>query len=252
MEQSRRTFTRDMLGSLLVFSLMESLSAGGLFGKSIKPIAAKWLVDLDHLSQDLRGKKLKQPDWHQKIAELFARVDLEDVLRTIDYDRLAQGIKLPADREAARAIDLPKIEGIPEDLSFVTLFFALRKDAAIVPHAHQNLATMHLILDGTVRLQQFDRVHSDAEFLIIKPTIDKTATRRDLSLITDEKDNVHWFKGISERTFTFNIGIYGVDPKEKTVYREYLDPLGGEKLSDGSVRAKRIKQDQAYRLYGRV
>jgi hypothetical protein len=109
---------------------------------------------------------------------------------------------------------------------------------------------MHLILDGNVRLRQYDRVHSDNDHIVIRQTIDKTATRKDMSTISDEKDNVHWFEGVSDRTFTFNVGIYGLSPDNETIYREYLDPERGENLPDGTIRAPRLSREEAYRRYG--
>ena len=39
--------------------------------------------------------------------------------------------------------------------------------------------------------------------------------------------------------------------KEIITGRDYVDPLGGEKLKDGLIRARRIEVKEAYKLYGK-
>ena len=49
----------------------------------------------------------------------------------------------------------------------------------------------------------------------------------------------------------FNIGVFGINPSESFTGRDYIDPLGGEKLRDGLIRARRIEVKEAYKLYGK-
>jgi hypothetical protein len=49
----------------------------------------------------------------------------------------------------------------------------------------------------------------------------------------------------------FNIGVFGINPSKDFSGRDYVDPLGGEKLGDGLIRARRLKAKEAYRLYGK-
>jgi hypothetical protein len=49
----------------------------------------------------------------------------------------------------------------------------------------------------------------------------------------------------------FSIAVYRIDPAKAFEGREYIDPLGGEKKSDGTIRAPRIDVNQAYKKYGR-
>jgi len=42
-------------------------------------------------------------------------------------------------------VKFPKIEGIPEKFAFGQQIFALKKDRAVVPHGHNNMATAFLI-----------------------------------------------------------------------------------------------------------
>ena len=53
---SRRSFQQQTLGSLLTWSLLETLFSGDAFADEVKPVAAKWLIELNKMSLDLKGK----------------------------------------------------------------------------------------------------------------------------------------------------------------------------------------------------
>ncbi len=70
--------------------------------------------------------------------------------------------------------------------------------------------------------------------------------------VSDDKDNVHWFKATSDVAFTFNIGVYGIEQAVKFSGRQfYLDPSGGEKLGDGTLRVRHLTSEEAHKLYGK-
>ena len=93
-EISRRQFARDTLGTLVTFSLLETLFQHDLLGQEVRPAAAQWLRDIEQLGRDVKGQKLEQVAWQQKVEELFQQVPLVDILALIDFDRLAAGAKL--------------------------------------------------------------------------------------------------------------------------------------------------------------
>ncbi len=108
-----------------------------------------------------------------------------------------------------------------------------------------------MMLKGQAHSWQFERVSDEAQYLMIKPTIDKVLSVGAVSTISDGKDNIHWFKALGEPVFMFNIGVFGINASEGFTGRDYIDPLGGEKLKDGLIRARRIEVKEAYKLYGK-
>jgi hypothetical protein len=48
----------------------------------------------------------------------------------------------------------------------------------------------------------------------------------------------------------FNVAVFGLDGTKNFTGRDYIDPLGGEKLGDGTIRARRITDKEAFKLYG--
>ena len=70
MTLSRRQFGQDTLGALLTYSLLDMLLARDALGEQSKALAAKWIKDLNDLSQDVKGKKFSQVQWQKKAIAL--------------------------------------------------------------------------------------------------------------------------------------------------------------------------------------
>jgi hypothetical protein len=247
MSISRRNFHQQALGSLLTWSLLDTLFTGDAFGQEVKPVAAKWLKELNEMSLDLKAKKLGQLDWQKKVEQLFSMVDLPEILKFIDFEKLTQNVKAVDRGEISLHANLPKVEGLPTELVFGHQVFALNQDRSVVPHGHDNMATAFLILQGDFHGRHYDRLEDEKEHLIIAPTIDRSFGPGEYSTVTDLKDNVHWFRAKNDKAFIFNIHVMSVKPGRTG--RVYIDP-DGEKISNGRIRAKKIDHAQANKLYG--
>jgi hypothetical protein len=248
---SRRDFAKSMLGTVFSMSLISSLCEAQALKGSVKPIAHKWLFEMEHLSKDLRANKIKQTEWQDEIESLLGQADLADLLKAIDYNRLAKSTKLFDDHETAEDVSFANIKRLPDELSFAPYFYGMKKGVSVVPHGHHNMTTMHMILKGEAHNWHYDRISDELEFLIIKPTKDRVLKSGNVSTISNDRDNIHWFKALTEPVFMFNIGIYPLDPKITTTGRDYIDPNNGENLKDGSIRVPRISGENAYKIYGK-
>lgn len=247
---SRREFARYSLGSLLTYSLLETLYHNDAFGAAVKPETEKWLLDVHRLGQDLKVQKLKQTQWQEQVEALFGKVDLPDLLRAIDFDRLAKGLELPERGARQLGFKFPKVEGLPTNLVFGKQIFAMKKGRSVVPHGHNNMATAFLILKGNFHGRHYDRVHDEPEHMLIKPTIDRSFAAGEHSSISDDKDNVHWFLAKDEPAFIFNIHVMNIRPKKgEPTGRVYVDP-NGEKVRGDLVRAPLLDYEEAHRRYG--
>jgi hypothetical protein len=198
----------------------------------------------------VKGQKLQQVEWQKKIEELYSQVDLPDLLRLIDFDRLSAKVEYVDNGARSLRFDFQPLPGVPSRMAFGRQIFAVKQDRSVVPHGHNNMTTAFLILKGEFRGRHYDRVQDEPQHLIIKPTIDRKFAPGDCSTISDHKDNIHWFQATSETAFIFNIHVLGVNPESKTSSgRVYLDP-NGEKLADGLIRARRVDYDTVHKLYG--
>jgi len=240
-----------MLGSLMTFSLVKSLDKADALANPVTPVVRKWLIEMEDTTQGMKQGRLKPIEWQQQIESLLSRVELKDILSAIDYDRLARNAIFPEDHESAEDVNLSQNEGLPAELGFAPYFYAMRKGVAIVPHGHRNMVSMHMMLKGRAHGWQFERVSDEAQYLTIKPTTDHVLDVGAVSTISDQRGNIHWFKALSEPVFMFNIGVFGIDPAQGFTGRDYIDPLGGEKLKGGLIRARRLEAKEAYKLYGK-
>ena len=246
---TRRGFTTRTLGALLTYTLLEDLANQDLFADEVKPITRKWLTNVNDLARSVKNKKIKQVAWQKQVEELFEKVELADLLKMVDFKKLTKGTKFVESGARSLRFEFPKIEGLPTDYVFGRQIFALKKGRSVVPHGHDNMATAFLILDGKLRGRHYDRVEDREKEYVIRPTIDKTFGPGGHSSISDYKDNVHWFKALSDKAFIFNIHVLDVTPGAKRSGRIYVDP-NGEKLKGGLIRARKLAYKEAHDLYG--
>ncbi len=246
----RRDFSKQALGSLLTFSLLETLAGNDLFAESVKPVTTKWLTQVNELARQVKGQSIKQEEWQKQTEGLFRKVNLPDLLKLIEFDRLTKNLKMVDNGARSLRFKFPKVDGLPKDYVFGKQIFALKKGRSVVPHGHNNMATAFLILKGDLAGKHYDRLKDEKTHFLIKPTIDRKFGPAEYSSITDYKDNIHWFKAITEPAFIFNIHVLNIRPGSKLpTGRVYLDPHG-EKLKGGIIRAKRVGYKQAHELYG--
>ena len=245
----RRNFGKQTLGSLLTFSLLETIMEADALAESVKPIAANWLAEVNRMSVDLKGEKLQQTEWQEQVEKLFAHVEVSEFLSYVDFPTLTKNIKFKERGERSFRAQFPKVEGLPTELIFGHQMFALRKDRSVVPHGHNNMATAFLVLQGEFEGRHYDRLEDHKDHMIIQPTIDRTFTRGEFSTVSDHKDNVHWFKTTSDTGYIFNIHVLNVDPEIKRSGRVYIDPFG-EKLAGGKIKAEKLRSADAFRKFG--
>ena len=248
--ETRREFGARLLRSLIGFGLVETLWARGLLAAGDEAAVGKWFAELSEMTNDLRGRKLKDVEFQARMEELYRRVDLPALIRAVRLDDLERTTRLPDNGAANLGFDLGNVEGVPAELRFGKQIFGLKKGRSIVPHGHSNMCTGFIVLKGTFHGRHYDRMATEADHYVIKPTIDREFRPGELSTISDHKDNVHWFQALSETGFVFNVHVIGYDPGiQETSGRLYLDP-DGEKLVGGLVRAKKMTSSECHRKYG--
>jgi hypothetical protein len=248
---SRRAFTESTLASLLGYAFLETVFRGEAFSDEMKLVARKWLADLNAMGQDLKDRKFTQVEWQKKVEELFTAVDVTEFLKFIDFEKLTANVKYPTSGERSLRARFPQVEGLPTSFVFGHQVFALGKGRSVVPHGHNNMATAFLILKGDFHGRLYDRLEDpDNDHMIIRPTTDRKFGVGEVSTISDDKDNVHWFKAETDAAYIFNIHVNNITPNfPRPTGRVYVDP-NGEKLSDGRIRARKVGSEEIYKIYG--
>jgi hypothetical protein len=143
------------------------------------------------------------------------------------------------------------VEGLPR--KFGTKVFGMAQGRAIVPHGHQNMASMHVVLAGEFRLRHFERVEDQPGHLVLRPSIDRASKPGDLSSISDQRDNVHWLVATKGPAYTFDLIVVGLDPARGFDWKmDHVDVDRAERLEGGLLRARRVEFEEAIRLYGKT
>ncbi|MBX3398159.1 MAG: hypothetical protein KF873_05425 [Gemmataceae bacterium] len=249
MTADRRQFAKTALGSLVAYGFLETCWANNLFAESVKPTIDAWFKDLVAMTKDLRGRKLTDLEFQKKMEELYARVNLEALCGFVKLDEIEKTKKLPDSGALSAGFDFKKIPDLGE-VTFGKQIFGCKKDRSIVPHGHLNMCTGFIILKGEWHGRHYDRLETGKDHYIVKPTIDRKFKPGELSTISDHKDNVHWFKAVSERAYIFNVHVTGYDPEIKgNSGRLYVDP-DGEKLAGGLVKAPKMTSEACHKKYG--
>jgi hypothetical protein len=185
----------------------------------------------------------------KKIEELYAKVELQDILKFIDFDNLIKGFDYPDLGVSTKPVKLPKLNGLPERTVFVKKIFGMKKDRAIIPHGHSNMASAHLILNSEMHLRHYEKIHQEGQNLIIKPSIDRIAKVGDSSSISDEKDNVHWFIAKTETAFTFDVIMLDLNDKNYDIHN--LDIYESEDQKNGTLKVPILDVQTALKKYGK-
>ena len=249
-ELSRRNFATMSLGSMMTYSLVESLFSSDAFDAKIRPVTNKWLTDLNDLSRSVKAGKLRQVEWQMKVEELFAKVELKELLKLIDFENFKKRARFSEQGERGNAFSFPKVEGVPTSLEFGKQIFALKKGQSVIPHGHNNMTTAFMILQGDFRGRHYQRLEDGEKDIMIRPTIDEKFGPGDCSTVSDFRDNIHWFKALTGPAFVFNVHVLNIrDRKKFGSGRIYVDPTG-EKLRGGMIRAPRISRRKAKKLFG--
>ena len=245
----RREFSKGILATVASWALIDSLFAFDAIGKEIKPITDHWAIKLNEFCSDLKTNSLTTIQWQLKIGELFEKIELEEILKFISFDHLIKGFEYPELGVATKTINFPKLNGLPEETVFVKKIFGMKKNRAIIPHGHSNMASAHLILQGEMHLRHYEKIQQDGQNLIIKPSVDQIAKVGESSSISDEKDNVHWFIANTETAFTFDVIMLDLNNKSYDIHN--LDIYESEDLKNGTLKVPILDVQTALKKYGK-
>lgn len=246
--QTRRSL---LVGSISVFAayalLAETARASEPFPRGMN--ARRWIERQDEIARALARGEMSQTDWHAEIGLLAGEVDIAELAAEINRGQMIDAGAPHGHDPKKRFVRFIGDDGAPRTLAYGAALFSFGPESVITPHAHRHMASAHMVLEGKVRVRTFDRVASEDGALIIRPTADHIAAVGEAAAMTSAKDNVHWFTPASESAMTFDVIIDGLDAGEKRYVIEPVDPLAGERLADGSIRAPILSFDESMRRY---
>ena len=243
------TNRRSLIAHLGAVTSLLGVSGGssafaGSKGREVERLISR----IDEVSGALRGELISVTDWRVGIDELLSQIPPEDLMRGIDFDRLARRIGFAELGVTTARIDF----GVNESrkLDFLPKLFAVDTGRSILPHGHANMVSAHLPLSGSFRLRQYDQLSRDEQSLTIRPTVDQTIRSGDLSSIGEDDDNVHWFIA-QEPSYTFDVIVTGLDETARQPYDIFnLDMAEAERVEGDALRVPRLTVSEALIKYG--
>lgn len=245
----RRAFSKALMTTITSYALMDSLFAVEGISKRIRPLTDHWVIQLNEYCLDLHKTAITPSEWQSFIGQLYQKIPLADLLQFIDFDNLIKGFTYPDLGVNTRQVNFPKLAGLPSQTVFYKKVFGMKKDRAIIPHGHTNMASAHLVINGGLHLRHYEKLASEDEHLIIKPTVDRAVKRGDFSSISDQKDNVHWFIANTETAFTFDVILLDLAGQPFDI--QNIDIYAKQDLRNGTLRVPVLDVQTALKKYGK-
>jgi hypothetical protein len=250
---NRRHFGVQLLGSLATWGLLQRAIPLRALARAASPVDG-WLRELHARCRDLGETTITPVEWQEAVEALQRRIPLDDLLAAIDFDQLVRGLRYRADIGVIKEVHLPRLRGLPAR-RFASKLFCYQRGAATPPHAHNNVASVHLVVRGTVRTRTYDRVRDGSRALILRPTRDLEAAPGTAISMSDDRDNAHWFVATSRHAFTFDVVMSDVvagksySTPAEAFGQIFLDPTAAPDRS-GAISAPIIPFRQALSRFG--
>lgn len=252
---TRRFVTQSLVQTAAILGLLRFSLSGNAFATAVKPLTERWAADVATLARDFRQRSLTPLQWQQAIAGLNAKVPLHELLSYIDFERLKAILEAQGSGEHFERIRLPALE--TGGARLWSAVFILPPGDAIPPHAHNNLATAHLVLQGKFRARTFDRVEDAPGRMLLKPGMDAVFQPGETVSMSDDCDNAHWFIAESGTpVFTFDVSIRSPElrqyqnPSDRDG-RIFIAPADGRR-PDGLVEADVIEYGASQTRFGKA
>ena len=134
-------------------------------------------------------------------------------------------------------------------LDYGAATFTFGPESVITPHAHEHMASAHIVVAGKVRIRTYDRIGQEGGSLIIRPTGDHVGQPGSGAAMTVARDNVHWFTPVTQSAMTFDVIIDGLDHGQDDYLIQPLDPLRGKHRPDGDIVAPIISFEESMARY---
>jgi hypothetical protein len=199
------------------------------------------------LAENLKKLGLNSDEYHgqliSKLDTLFGRLDRREITAegfVTELDKRFDEIDLEAEfntwiQESHKDNEMKKIfrRKMNKHSPEIQLFF-IAPGSAHPPHAHHDLMSIQRVLRGKVNVRQFDRIaRLDDKHLTLKPTNDSVLGPGGKIIMTELKNNVHWFGAVDQPALILDANFSGtLDktfdlPGSRKNGRYYVDPTKG-------------------------
>jgi hypothetical protein len=113
------------------------------------------------------------------------------------------------------------------------------------------MVSAHIAVEGEFRVRNFDRVREENGAAVIRPTRDGVMRIGEVSTMSTARNNVHWFVPRTARAATLDVIVDGLGGARPRYVIEPIDPIRGQILADGTIRAPYLTFAESTRFYTR-
>lgn len=243
---TRREHLLGLLPAFAVFALLGEVRAQAPQGRGA---VRQWIDDQDEIARALAAGTMRGREWALEVERLGRIVDVAELVAEVGRARLTPGGAGSANDPRKRNVRFLDPDGTPRRLNYGAALFDFEPHNVITPHGHRHMVSAHMVVSGAFRVRNFDRLRDENEAMIIRPTRDLVARVGAVSTMCSERDNVHWFVPQGGPATTFDVIVSGLDAGQPDHDIKAIDPVGGERLPDGTIRAPILSFAEASRRY---
>ncbi|MBP6014615.1 MAG: hypothetical protein KBA31_20470 [Alphaproteobacteria bacterium] len=201
----RRTLFQALAGA----AALNAIHTSGALAATPRALD-RWAQDVADLNRDLAAAKIALTDWQDRIVALDTGVNLGDLRRYLNFDRLTKAMAFPTNLAETADPKFPATINVAgTERPWFIRFFGMRQGGAIIPHVHNNMVSAHLVIEGQFHARTFDRVKDlpEEKAVLLRPRLDGTIKPGDAITMSDDRDNSHWLIAQEDRSFTFDVGV---------------------------------------------
>lgn len=211
--------------------------------------AATWVRRQDEIARALQAGELRPGAWMDQVEALARQADFQALMAEVRRSQLTPAPAGATNDPAKRFVRFLDDQGRPRRLAYGAALFSFEPGNVITPHGHRHMVSAHLVAEGALRIRNFDRLRDEDGAMVIRPTRDHLAHVGQVSTMSSERDNIHWFVPHGGAAMTFDVIISGLDKGQPDHLIQAIDPLRGRRLADGVLAAPVISFEEASRRY---
>ena len=243
---TRRAQMTGMFSAFVAVALASEVAAA----RPARRIAARdWIDRQSELARALRQGQVSPGSWMTEVGRLAREIDVAELIATVNQAQVSAFSLAPTNDPRKRNVRFIDASGAPRRLGYAAALFDFSPANVITPHGHRHMVSSHLVVGGRLRVRNFDRLRDADNAMVIRPTRDAIARVGDLSAMSSERDNIHWFVPQGGPARTFDVVVAGLDAGQPDHDIKAIDPLGGRRLRDGSIVAPIMSFEDASAKY---
>ena len=240
---------RELIAAFAAVALGREARGAAAPGPSRAGPAARWIDGQQSIAEDLAAGRLSGRQWAEEVERLASEVDVAELMATVRRAQIVPAGPASGNDPQKRFVRFLDAAGQMRRLAYGAALFDFAPGNVITPHGHRHMVSAHLVVEGRLRVRNFDRLADRDGSMLIRPTRDFVANAGQVSTMCAERDNVHWFVPAGGRAATFDVIVSGIDEGAPEYVIEAVDPLRGRRLDDGSVLAPLIGFEEASLFY---